>query len=178
MSRKITRYMALFLYYGVAQHLPDATLFTFGKTVRGCLCKYIFRKCGDNLNIKPLAFFGSGKGIEIGSNSDIGLNAHIYGIDAGGEVIIGDHVTMAPEVHILTLKHNHDDVNKTIGEQGMFATKIIIEDGVWIGLRSIIMPGVTIGKKSIIAAGSVVTKDVPPYCVYGGVPAKFIKSRN
>ena len=52
-----------------------------------------------------------------------------------------------------------------------------IADGVWIGMRSIILPGVSIGEGAVIAAGSVVTKDVPPYAVVGGNPAKVIKSR-
>ncbi|EFR44685.1 CatB-related O-acetyltransferase [Streptococcus pseudoporcinus] len=54
---------------------------------------------------------------------------------------------------------------------------IIIEDDVWIGTNAIILSGVTIGKGAVIAAGSVVTKDVPPYTIYGGVPAKLIKKR-
>lgn len=53
----------------------------------------------------------------------------------------------------------------------------IIEDGVWIGMRSIIMPGITLGEGSVIAAGSVVTKDVPPYTIVGGNPAHIIKQR-
>ncbi|MBV4357845.1 hypothetical protein KTO63_11845 [Parasegetibacter sp. MAH-26] len=52
---------------------------------------------------------------------------------------------------------------------------ITIEDGAWIGSRVTILPGVTIGEKSIIAAGAVVTKDVEPYTLVGGVPAKIIK---
>lgn len=59
------------------------------------------------------------------------------------------------------------------------ATKgaVIIEDEVWLGANSIILSGVTIGKGAIVAAGSVVTKDVPPYTIVGGNPAKFIKNR-
>ena len=53
---------------------------------------------------------------------------------------------------------------------------IVIEDGAHIGIGSIIMPGVTIGKGAVIGAGSVVTKDIPPYCVAVGVPAKVIRS--
>ena len=55
-------------------------------------------------------------------------------------------------------------------------TPIVIEDGAHIGIGSIIMPGVTIGKGAVIGAGSVVTKDIPPYCVAVGVPAKVIRS--
>ena len=53
----------------------------------------------------------------------------------------------------------------------------VIEDGVWIGMRSMIMPGVRLGEGAVVAAGSIVTKDVPPYAVVGGNPAKIIKYR-
>ena len=54
--------------------------------------------------------------------------------------------------------------------------KVVIEDNVWIGEGSMIMPNVTVGKGSIIAANSVVTKDIPPYCLVAGSPAKIIKT--
>ena len=54
---------------------------------------------------------------------------------------------------------------------------VIIEDGVWLGTRSVILDGVTIGKNSIIAAGSIVNKNVPAYSIAGGVPAKLIRDR-
>ena len=55
--------------------------------------------------------------------------------------------------------------------------KVIVEDDVWIGRSAIIMPGVKIGKGSIVGAGSVVTKDIEPFSVVGGVPSKLIKKR-
>lgn len=54
---------------------------------------------------------------------------------------------------------------------------MVIEDDVWMGARCMVMPGVTIGRGSIIAAGAVVTKDIPPYSVAAGVPAKVVRSR-
>lgn len=141
------------------------------------MCKYIFPKCGNNVNIKKGAKFGLGNNIEIGDNSDIGLNAYISGCDSGGKLIIGNNVIMAPEVTILTLKHNYNDKDLPISKQGFKPSVVIIEDDVWIGYRATILPGVKISKGSVIAAGAVVTKDVNPYMVVGGVPAKFIKRR-
>ena len=66
--------------------------------------------------------------------------------------------------------------NHTAGEG--FYKDIIINDGVWIGMNSIILPGVTIGKKAVVAAGSVVTKNVPDYCIVAGNPATIKKIYN
>lgn len=92
-------------------------------------------------------------------------------------MIIGDNVMMAPEVVILTLGHYYNDINTPINCQGDFASKVIIENNVWIGIRSIILLNVRIGEGAIVGAGAVVTKDVPPWSVVGGVPAKVIKWR-
>lgn len=105
------------------------------------------------------------------------MNAKILGIDGGGECIIGKNVMMAPEVIILTLNHKYIDMNCPIIMQGSYASKVVIEDDVWIGIRAIILPGIKIGRGAVIGAGAVVTKDVPPYTVVGGVPAKIIKRR-
>jgi len=127
-----------------------------------------------NINVKRMAFFGSGKNLDIGNNSDIGLNAHIAGIDSGGEVTIGSNVLMGPDVTILTTEHEFKHKNIPIVFQGIKASRVVIEDDVWIGMQVIILSGVKIGKGSVIGAGAVVTKDVMPYSIVGGVPAKII----
>jgi len=175
----VTYYFALILYYVFARYLPRFhPNFQIGKKFRGVLCKHIFQKCGKNVNIERMAFFGSGRNIKIGSNSGIGINAYIAGIGAGGELIIGDDVIMAPDVVILTLNHKYDNTKIPIFKQGYYSSSVIIEDDVWIGIRSIILPGVKIGKGAVVGAGAVVTKNVPPYSVVGGVPARIIKRRD
>lgn len=88
-------------------------------------------------------------------------------------ISIGRNVSISEEVMIFSLQH---DINSpTFNEIG---GQVIIEDYVFIGSRSIILPGITIGKGAVIAAGSVVTKDVEPYSVLAGVPAKKISQRN
>ena len=69
-----------------------------------------------------------------------------------------------------------DDPNRPFIEQGITAEGIIIEDDVWIGASAVITDGVRVGKGAVVAAGAVVTKDVPPHSVVGGVPAKIIKT--
>ena len=176
-ASKICRFIALIAYYCFAGYIPRLPVVNWsGKTIRGFLCKFIFRKCGKNVNVERMAFFGSGKNIELGSNSGIGIRAQIFGTEEG-EIIIGDNVMMAPDVVILAAEHNHSDVNTPMIQQGMYFSKVVIEDDVWIGIRSIILSGVTIGKGAIVGAGAVVTKDVPPYSIVVGVPAKVIKIR-
>lgn len=174
--RKIIRYVALVLYYGFARYLPSRP-FSIGRKIRGFLCRWIFRKAGKNINVERLAFFGFGNDIEIGSRSGIGINSYISGIGGGGKLTIGENVMMAPDVKILTLGHNYHRTDIPMCDQGEYASEVIIGNDVWIGIRAIILPGVKIGDGAIVGAGAVVTKDVPPYSIVGGVPAKVIKKR-
>jgi len=86
--------------------------------------------------------------------------------------LIKRNVTIASEAIIWTLHHDYNDLNfKTVGD------KVIIEEYVWICSRAVILPGVTIGRGAVVATGSVVTKNVPPFAIVGGVPAKQIGTR-
>lgn len=124
------------------------------------------------------SFYMSGKSIVstdfvIGKHSFMGANCEI-----GPKVKAGDYVMFAPNVKIIGGDHRYDLAGVPIIFSGRPALKpTIIESDVWIGHSSIIMSGVIIGRGSIIAAGSVVTCDVLPYSIVGGVPAKKIKSR-
>ncbi len=97
--------------------------------------------------------------------------------DKVGEIRIGSNVRIASHVMLVGANHIFKDRDKPICTQSVERKSIVIEDDVWIAGRVNIMCGVTIGKGSVIAAGAVVTKDVPPYSVVGGVPAKIIKER-
>ncbi len=80
---------------------------------------------------------------------------------------------MGPDVIIET--QNHRYTRETF--EGMVSKPVAIGDNVWIGYRVIILPGVTVGRNAIIGAGAVCTKDVPPYAIVGGVPARVLKYR-
>ena len=85
---------------------------------------------------------------------------------------------MGPDVIIFSRNHNFKEKHKLIHEQGYTGQcTVIIEDDVWIGARVIILPGKIIGKGAVIGAGSVVTKDVAPYSVVAGNPARKISNR-
>ena len=107
----------------------------------------------------------------IGDHTRIGIHNTII-----GPVTIGHHVNLAQGITVTALNHNFSDLNKRIDEQGISTQLVTISDDVWIGANAVILPGVTIGQHAVVAAGAVVTKDVPPYSIVAGVPAKVIKS--
>jgi acetyltransferase-like isoleucine patch superfamily enzyme len=111
-------------------------------------------------------------GIKIGRDSLIGEYSVIRG---QGGVVIGDRVYTSPFTQIIAVNHIFDDPKLSFVEQGITAEGIVIEDDVWLGSGSVITDGVRVGKGAVVAAGAVVTKDVPPHTVVGGVPAKEIK---
>lgn len=94
-----------------------------------------------------------------------------------GRITMGNYVRIAPKASIIADNHNHADVLRPIQQQGTSGKGITIGDDVWIGANSCLLDGITVGSHSIIGAGAVVTKDVPPYSVAGGSPAKLLKNR-
>ena len=111
-------------------------------------------------------------GIQIGEDCLVGEYSVIRG---QGGVTIGDRVYTSPFTQIIAVNHVFDDPNKPFIEQGITAEGIVIEDDVWLGSGAVITDGVRVGKGSVVAAGAVVTKDVPPHTVVGGVPARVFK---
>lgn len=144
----------------------------------GCLPSHNFRKffyrlagikIGRGSTIHMKARFYDPRNIEIGEDTIIGEGAVLDGRD---KLFIGNHVDIATEVMIYNSEHN-------INDETFVATNapVKIEDYVFIGPRVTILAGVTVGKGAIIGAGAVVTKDVPPFAIVGGVPAKIIGER-
>ncbi|MCR4437147.1 MAG: CatB-related O-acetyltransferase [Clostridiales bacterium] len=167
--------ICLILYYLVACRLPGSDWpYSLGaKHIRAFLCRRIFRRAGKGINIERGAFFGSGRDIEIGDYSGLGLNCRV-----SGPLTIGDNVMMGPDVLIYTQNHNFGSTQIPMIKQGNSERrKVTIGNDVWIAARVIILSGVTIGDGAVIGAGAVVTKDVPPYAVVGGNPARVIKYR-
>lgn len=95
-----------------------------------------------------------------------------------GPVTLGNKVTIGSGAQITGLTHNFEDVNVPISDQGVTPNVTVVEDDVWIGGNSVIIQGLRIGTHCIIASGSVVTRDVPPYSVVAGNPARVIKQYN
>lgn len=129
---------------------------------------------GNHVNFEPgVTLQGSGK-IIIGDWVSFGQNTMI---GCSSQVEIGFATIIASNVSIRDTDHKYSDLTKTISSQGIVTEKVKIGEDVWIGSNATITKGVRIGKGAIIAANAVVTHDVPPGCIYGGVPAKLIKKR-
>lgn len=111
--------------------------------------------------------------IKIGSNSTIGYNTFIF---CSEKIVIGDNCLIAPFVYIVDSDHQIKK-SSLINEQENDIAPVMIGDDVWIGSNSLVLKGVSIGEGAVVAANSVVNKDVPPYEVWGGSPAKKIDER-
>jgi maltose O-acetyltransferase len=126
-------------------------------------------KIGHGSNLHMGTRFYDVHHIEIGNDSIIGENAVL---DGRHLLKIGNHVDIASDVMIYNSEHDINDPDFKAIEGDVH-----VEDYVFIGPRAIILPNITIGKGAVVGAGAVVTKDVPPYAIVGGVPAKIIGER-
>lgn len=117
---------------------------------------------------------GTSPRIEIGDDTMIHLHCHI---GAAQSVKIGRDVLMAGRIYISDHDHVFDDPDLPARWAGGLISKpVVIEDGVWLGEGCVVLKGVTIGRRAVVGANSVVTKDVPPLTVVGGVPARVIRT--
>lgn len=164
-------------------------------TIRLFLYRHAFRiRIGKDSSIHWFARFNQPTGIKIGHNTVIGNDAFLDGrfprrFDRSNmnpwiyikeflyphikPIRIGNNVSIAGEVRIFTMEHDiNDPFFKEIGRP------VVIDDYAVIGTRVTILPGVHIGKGAVIASGAVITKNVAPYTVVGGIPAQYIKDRS
>lgn len=134
---------------------------------------------GKNTNIHPTTIIRNGKNVKVGDNCLINHNNLLQpGKGPNGYIKIGNYVHTGANVMFLAFNHGFYTTEIPTKEQDYMDAPIVVEDDVWIGGGSIILSGVTIEKGAIVAAGAVVNKDVPPYAIIGGVPAKVLKYRN
>ena len=130
---------------------------------------------GDRSKIGEYVRLDSAGGkIILGENVAIGPNCYIY---AYGIIDIGNNCLIADNTKIFASNHIYKNPDQLIGAQGVDHKGVKLEDDVWIGSSCVILDGVKIGKGAIVGAGSVVTKDVEPFTLVAGSPARFIKSR-
>jgi len=127
---------------------------------------------GMNSRLREGLIIQSADGVSVGNNTDLGPYTVIY-----GKVSIGNFVMISPHVMLVAGTHNFDSRAIPMRSQGGAIQEIVIGDDVWIGANAVILGGRRIGEGAVIGAGSVVTKDVEPYAIVAGNPARFIKYR-
>lgn len=163
-----------FIYYAFISHLPNSRYWNVFNSIRvWYMCDVMKLMLRGEANRFEDHVYISGPGrVKIGKSCQINEHVFIQGAE------IGDYVMIAPNVSLVANMHKHERTDIPMVFQGKITgNKVIIEDDVWIGRNATVMPGVRIGKGSIIAAHAVVTKDIPPYSIAGGIPAKVIKQR-
>ncbi|MBN1472515.1 MAG: acyltransferase [Syntrophaceae bacterium] len=170
--KKIVCYL---LYLSFAKYLP-IRLGPIGRLsgkLRRLLCRPLFHLTEGTFNIGRGVDFDNGSNIILRDHANIGSYASLGG---GGRatITIGRHVMMGKECIFVSQNHKY---NADAGYDGYSAEDILVDDYAWLGHRVIILSGVTIGKHAIIGAGAVVAKDIPPFTVAVGNPAKVVKYR-
>lgn len=166
--KKVLYAIYLIFFKNTAEDYRPYALF-FPK-IRNILVSSYLDDCGKKIRVKSGAEISPY--CSVGDCSELGTRCLIQ-----SNVYIGNNVIMGPDVKIYSRNHKSINIEVPIQNQGKDYFETRIGDDIWIGANVVILPGVTINSHSIIAAGAVVTKDVEPYSVVGGVPAKLIKKR-
>jgi acetyltransferase-like isoleucine patch superfamily enzyme len=170
------------LWYWCADRLgPDILtthpLLYFKKTNRW-VCKKKFNTFGEGSEFRPHAYAICTSNISIGKNIIIRPNTMLFADDTEtGKICIEDDVEIGAGVHFYVNNHAFNRTDIPIKYQGYFKSEsILIKSGAWVGACCVILPGVTIGRNAVVGAGSIVTRDVEPFTVAVGNPAKTIKN--
>ena len=167
------RWMAVLLYYVIY-------------VVRGCTNRFLsffykrmMRGCGSHVRFSALTSEFTYPHITIGN--DVYIGPHALFLCTESQIFIGNKVLFGPRVTIIGGDHRVTDVGRFIDDvldkQPGDDLDVHIEDDVWIGTNVTLLKGVTVGRGAVVAAGALVVKDVPPYAIVGGVPAKVLKYR-
>ncbi len=167
--------LKLIIYYLIIKNLPHSRLLGLSNKLRMFYMAKVLNVIPYDKNSKFEygIYISDTRNLKIGNHVRINENVFLQ-----GSISIGNYVMIAPNVAIYSKTHNYHDINTPMVLSGETEMKeVIIEDDVWIGINSVILPGVKIGEGSIIGANSFVNKDVEPYSIMGGIPARLIKKR-
>jgi acetyltransferase-like isoleucine patch superfamily enzyme len=131
---------------------------------------------GPGVELSPNVSLRNGERIEIGARAHIGEYCALWAGDHTGRIVIGADALFGPQVYITAANYRYGDGSPVMAQK-RDEEDVVIGSDVWLGARVTVLPGVTIGDGSIVAAGAVVTTDLPPGSVAGGVPARILKQR-
>lgn len=144
--------------------------YMFGTIVRYEFYRFTLRRCGKNVMVGFGTVFVY-RDIEIGDNVLIGMYNTIHHCDFGSYVLTAEHCSFLSGARY----HHFDETDKPMALQGGSLKRIVVEDDVWVGASAVVMAD--LGHGTVVGAGSVVTTDVEPMHIVGGVPAKVIRNR-
>ena len=156
---------------GLLNYITEIIMSIPFHTIRNLYLRIVLKHLGKNTEVCRNIDFRSPQRIEIGDNTTI--NKHVVLDGRGGILKIGNSVDIAQDCRIWTLQHDYN--SPTYAAVG---SDVIIENYVWIASGATILPGVKIAEVAVIATGAIVTKDVPPYSIMAGIPAKKIGERS
>ena len=145
-----------------------------GLMFRSFFYRILSKSGGKGLLIYPHVYIIFSNKISFGERVAINVNTYI---DGRGGISFGNNVMIGPNCIIVSCEHGYSDLTMPMSQQPIKYASINIGNDVWIGGNVCVKSGVKIDDGSIIAAGTVVTGDVPPFCIFGGVPGKVIKYR-
>ena len=168
--------LKLIIYYLFIQKLPHSRLWGGFNSLRRWYMASVLRVMPNDANSKfeNEIYISDAKQLTIGNHVRINENAFFQ-----GDISIGNHVMIAPGVAIYTVAHRHDTIETPMVQQGTTESKkVTIGNNAWLGRNVVVLPGITVGEGAIVGANSVITKNVAPFTIVGGVPAKLIRKRS
>jgi acetyltransferase-like isoleucine patch superfamily enzyme len=156
----------LWLWYSFDRTVAGAQNIWLGVLLRRLLAKHIFRKCGENFKCFQHTEFSFGYNMEVGD--DVVVHRHVLLDDRGG-IVLGNKVSISDYANIYS--HTHSIVE----QKDVTNAKTVIEDNVRITYHATVLAGVHVGENGMVGAMALATKDVRPYHVYVGIPAKSVR---
>jgi acetyltransferase-like isoleucine patch superfamily enzyme len=129
------------------------------------------------VRMAPNVSLRNGERISIGAGSHIGERCSLWAGSSHGRIVIGHHSLFGPEVFVTASNYEFGDRSRPVMDQPRVERDVTIGGSTWLGRGAVVLPGVTIGEGAIVAAGAVVSRDVSPWTVVGGVPAREIGRR-
>jgi acetyltransferase-like isoleucine patch superfamily enzyme len=163
-------YLTFHTVYGLVKYLPMLG----GDVFRWIVLKLFLRRIEGWVWFRDNVTIWFPEGVSIGSGSMVGENCFL---DGYGGLTIGRDVLIAHNTSLIAEDHGYSTRRLPIRKQPKTPGAIVVEDDVWIGCGVRVLKGVTIGRGAIVAAGAVVTKDVPPYAIVGGIPGRVLAMR-